>query len=65
MQLKVVSVCAAEDNCPSSAVAVFGYTFDGGDPGYPFQLRVEITYTLDEKGFHMEVTAFNDDPSGW
>jgi len=35
------------------------YNFDGTDPGYPFPLRVELTYRLDQHGLTMTTKAIN------
>jgi len=49
----------------TAATATLRYDFDGSDAGYPFQLRVDILYTLDAEGFSFSVTASNLDPDGW
>ena len=49
----------------TSASVTLRYDFDGSDKGYPFLLRVDITYTLDAHGFSFAVTATNRDPEGW
>jgi len=33
--------------------------FDGSDPGYPFIVQTNITYTLDASGFNLKVTGEN------
>ena len=38
---------------------ILGYEFDGSDPGYPFNLRVELHYRLDRGGFSCETLAEN------
>lgn len=49
----------------AAATVKLRYQFDGSDKGFPFALQVEISYTLDAKGFWMQVDASNLDPNGW
>ena len=49
----------------TSALVSLRYDFDGSDKGYPFLLRVDITYTLDTEGFSFVVTATNRNADGW
>lgn len=58
--MKVTATSATD----SAASVTLQYTF-GTDPGYPFLLSVEITYTLSISGFSFVVTASNLDPDGW
>lgn len=43
----------------SAARLVLGYQFDGTDPGYPFPLRVNLTYELSDEGFKVTTVAEN------
>lgn len=49
----------------TAASVTLQYSFDGSDPGYPFALNVQITYTLDVHGFSFAVTATNLNKEGW
>jgi len=42
-----------------SAKLRLSYNFDGTDPGYPFPLRVELTYSLTGHGFEIAWKAIN------
>jgi galactose mutarotase-like enzyme/inosine-uridine nucleoside N-ribohydrolase len=41
------------------AQLVLGYEFDGSDDGYPFQIGVNITYTLTSSSLTVQVDALN------
>jgi len=48
-----------------SASLTLSYTFDGSEPGYPFDLSVDVTYKLSETGLAVSIIATNNDPEGW
>lgn len=47
-----------------SASLTLAYDFDGTDPGYPFLLSVQLTYTLDKKGLTITTQAKNRGTGG-
>lgn len=49
----------------TGASVTLRYDFNGSDTGYPFLLRVDITYSLSTTGFELTVQASNLDPAGW
>lgn len=53
--LRVLSMSATEQ----AATVVLGVTFNGSDPGYPFVVEVNVTYTLDAFGFSVTIGAKN------
>jgi hypothetical protein len=59
--MEVVKTSASD----TAASVTLQYSFDGSDPGYPFALNVQITYTLDVHGFSFAVTATNLNKEGW
>ena len=45
------------------AIVILEYKFDGTDQGYPFPLKVIISYVLTVQGFLLNIDAFNDGES--
>ena len=60
---KSLDVVATQGGADIASVTL-RYDFDGTDPGYPFLLRAEITYTLSTSGFSVAVRATNRDAAG-
>jgi len=59
--MHVVAATGGEDK----GSVTLRYDFNGSDTGYPFLLRVDITYTLAAGEFALTVEASNLDPDGW
>jgi len=61
---KSLAVVASDAGADAASVTL-RYDFDGTDPGYPFLLRAEITYSLRAGGrFDVAVRAENRDAAG-
>jgi len=55
---RVMDVIDEEAN-DNFASLTLGVVFNGTDPGYPFTVSTNITYTIDENGFSLVVNAQN------
>lgn len=55
---KAMKVVKSEADA-NSAVLTLSYDFNGSDGGYPFRLKVRLTYRLDAKGFSCTTRARN------